>query len=341
MGGLDASVGIAENYRRFAQRDVVARSSAYQELALAVARDGTVLDFLATLPAGKQQPNLLFAAARLILGDTPGEQSLRHLVDQRTDELATVMRRRRTQTNEVGRCATLLPALSRLPQPLALIEVGASAGLTLLPDRYSYDYDGHLVRGTDPSAPTLTCHVTGPVPLPDAVPSILWRAGLDLNPLDVASDDDVAWLECLVWPGQPERRDRLRRAAASARRDPPPVHRGDLIDDLPALVARVPTEAATTWCFIRRYWPISSRPGGRRSRILWRTWGFIGCRMRRLVSCRSPATRAAKAFGWSRTVVTWSRIPTRTARRCTGWTSLSGAPRRGYDARTGPGRTAQ
>lgn len=249
MGGLDASVGIAENYRRFAQRDVVARSSAYQELALAVARDGTVLDFLATLPAGKQQPNLLFAAARLILGDTPGEQSLRHLVDQRTDELATVMRRRRTQTNEVGRCATLLPALSRLPQPLALIEVGASAGLTLLPDRYSYDYDGHLVRGTDPSAPTLTCHVTGPVPLPDAVPSILWRAGLDLNPLDVASDDDVAWLECLVWPGQPERCDRLRRAAASARRDPPPVHRGDLIDDLPALVARVPTEAATIVVF--------------------------------------------------------------------------------------------
>lgn len=249
MGGLDASVGIAENYRRFAQRDVVARSSAYQELALAVARDGTVIDFLATLPAGKQQPNLLFAAARLILGDTPGEQSLRHLVDQRTDELATVMRRRRTQTNEVGRCATLLPALSRLPQPLALIEVGASAGLTLLPDRYSYDYDGHLVRGTDPSAPTLTCHVTGPVPLPDAVPSILWRAGLDLNPLDVASDDDVAWLECLVWPGQPERRDRLRRAAASARRDPPPVHRGDLIDDLPALVARVPTEAATIVVF--------------------------------------------------------------------------------------------
>ena len=36
---------------------------------------------------------------------------------------------RRTQTNEPARCAVLLPALAQLPQPLALIEAGASAGL--------------------------------------------------------------------------------------------------------------------------------------------------------------------------------------------------------------------
>jgi hypothetical protein len=44
-----------------------------------------------------------------------------------------------TQTNEPGRCAALLPMLARLPEPLALLEVGASAGLCLLPDFYTYD----------------------------------------------------------------------------------------------------------------------------------------------------------------------------------------------------------
>ncbi len=38
---------------------------------------------------------------------------------------------KRTQTNEPGRCAVLLPLLAALPQPLALLEVGASAGLCL------------------------------------------------------------------------------------------------------------------------------------------------------------------------------------------------------------------
>ncbi len=65
------------------------------------------------------------------------------------------MRTRRTQTNEPARCATLLPALALLPQPVALLEVGASAGLTLLPDKYSYDYNGRRLTGTDPARPSL------------------------------------------------------------------------------------------------------------------------------------------------------------------------------------------
>jgi hypothetical protein len=153
------------------------------------------------------------------------------------------MRARRTQTNEPARCATLLPALAQLPPPLALIEAGASAGLTLLFDRYSYDYGGHRIAGTDPLAPTLHCQPRGPVPLPARVPEISWRAGLDLNPLDVTRDDDVRWLSCLVWPGEGDREQRLAVAVAAARRDPPVVHRGDLLTDLPALAAQAPTGA--------------------------------------------------------------------------------------------------
>jgi hypothetical protein len=153
------------------------------------------------------------------------------------------MSARRTQTNEPARCTALLPALAQLPQPLALIEVGASAGLTLLTDRYNYDYDGHPIAGLDPRAPTLRCTPRGPVPLPGRVPEIIWRAGLDLNPLDVTDDGDMRWLSCLVWPGEGDRQQRLAAAVATARRDPPAVHRGDLLTDLPALAAQAPAGA--------------------------------------------------------------------------------------------------
>ncbi len=161
----------------------------------------------------------------------------------RPDELTGVMIARRTQTNEAARCAVLLPALAALPQPLALLEVGASAGLTLLPDLYSYDYAGHRVDGLDTQGPLLACRPCGPVPLPGAVPDVAWRAGIDLNPLDAGDEADIAWLACLVWPGEKGRTERLHAAAGVARRHPPRLHRGDLLDDLPAVAAQAPPDA--------------------------------------------------------------------------------------------------
>jgi len=242
LGGLDPAISTAENYRGFA-REARGRSPAYDSLATLVAGDDSILRFLATLPAPKRQPNLLFAAARYLLGTPPEITTLRALVRENPAALARVMLARRTQTNEPARCATLLPALAQLPAPLALIEVGASAGLTLLFDRYSYDYAGHHIAGSDPDAPTLRCAPRGPVPLPARLPVIAWRAGLDLNPLDVTDDDDVRWLSCLVWPGEDDRQERLAAAVASARRDPPAVHRGDLLTHLPALAAQAPPGA--------------------------------------------------------------------------------------------------
>jgi hypothetical protein len=243
MHGHDLGLSAAENYRAFAE-DARGRSVVYESLAGSVADDADILRFLGSLPPEKRQPNLLFAAARYLLGEPLGIGRLRALVSYSRDELAGVMLARRTQTNEPCRCATLLPALAQLPTPLALIEVGASAGLTLLVDRYSYDYAGHWIAGQDPLAPVLRCEPRGPVPLPARVPDISWRAGLDLNPLDVTSDDDVRWLSCLVWPGEGDREQRLAAAIASARHDPPIVHRGDLRTDLPGLAAQAP--AGTT-----------------------------------------------------------------------------------------------
>jgi hypothetical protein len=89
----------------------------------------------------------------------------------------------------------------------------------------------------------LRCTATGPVPLPPAVPQIAWRRGLDLRPIDVHDDEAVRWLLACVWPEHHERRRRLEGAIATARADPPVVSTGDLVDDLPALVAEAPDDA--------------------------------------------------------------------------------------------------
>lgn len=242
MRGLDPLRGTADNYRQWA-REAGGLSPAYAALAGAVAGDTGVLGFLAALPPPKRQPNLLFAAARFLLGSPAQIADLRALVRDRPADLAGLILARRTQTNEPARCATILPALAQLPEPLALIEVGASAGLTLLFDHYSYDYGGVFLAGRDPDAPVLRCAAYGPVPVPARIPVISWRAGLDLNPLDVTSDDDVRWLSCLLWPGEPGREERLAAAVASARREPPQVRAGDLTTDLPALAAQAPADA--------------------------------------------------------------------------------------------------
>ena len=150
---------------------------------------------------------------------------------------------RATQTNEPARCTALLPVLALIDGPLALIEVGTSAGLCLYPDRYSYEYDGRAV-GPRRSV-HLRCTTSGDVPIPDELPQVVARIGVDLNPLDVTDADDLAWLRALVWPGQREadRLARLDAAAAVAAQDPPTLLAGDLVDRLADALALVPDGA--------------------------------------------------------------------------------------------------
>ncbi|HEX3211524.1 MAG TPA: DUF2332 family protein, partial [Actinomycetota bacterium] len=151
---------VAERYRRFAE-EARGRSPRYERLALGVAGDRGLLELLERLPPAKQQPNLLFAAVQYLAGPQPGLDAFRHFVLDHADQLLALMASRRTQTNEVGRCALLLPLLAALPGPLALVEVGASAGLCLLPDRYAYDYGGTILG--DPTSPVrLSCQPRGP-----------------------------------------------------------------------------------------------------------------------------------------------------------------------------------
>jgi hypothetical protein len=248
--------GTAEWYRHFGTVDAPSSSPCYADWSLHIADDPGLIARIDEWPYNKRQPLLMLAAARFLGARVSPYPEFRKFLDGHWDEVARIVLSRATQTNEVGRCATLLPSLAAIAsaegRPLALIEVGASAGLALFPDRYGYEFDdGSSVRrlspvpfGELPEPPVLRCRTAGPVPLPVRLPEVVWRAGVDLNPLDVQNPDDVAWLEALIWPEQEFRRERLRRAIAVAREDPPLLVAGDLNDQLLSLAGLAPADAA-------------------------------------------------------------------------------------------------
>ena len=124
---------IAE-YRDFATY-AAGDSPCFEEWALAVAQDAEVLAWLGTLPPIKRQPNLVLAAARWHGAPAPGPYAgLRRVLLEREPEVRATIMSRATQTNEAGRLATLVPVLGLVEGPLALVEVGASAGLCLFPE---------------------------------------------------------------------------------------------------------------------------------------------------------------------------------------------------------------
>lgn len=231
-----------ERYRKFGEMEARGHSPSYERLCLGIGADAELLAMIDTLPVAKRQPNLLLGSVRFLGGPVDDYGLFRTWVLSHWPTISSEMLTRRTQTNEPGRCATLLPLLARLPQPLALIEVGASAGLCLYPDRYAYRYDDGPVLG--PLGPvTLTCRTSGPVPIPEQLPSVVWRAGIDLNPLDVTDADHLRWLEALVWPEQHDRLARLRAATRIAGAEPPRLVQGDLNATIADLAAQAPPDA--------------------------------------------------------------------------------------------------
>jgi hypothetical protein len=237
---LDPLAPLTDRYLRFAEDECHAYSPLYARLARGVAEHRELAEFVARMP--DQQPNLLLAAVQFLTGPAGMPQNgaeLEAVVQRHAAGIEQLMRSRHTQTNEIGRCALLLPCLP--PGRLALIEVGASAGLCLLADRFLYDFGG--ARVGNPNSPAVircTPLSSHPIPLPVDVPNVVWRRGLDVDPIDLARPDDVRWLLACVWSDHVERRERLEAAVGLASVECPRVIRGDLVDDLPALLAQAP-----------------------------------------------------------------------------------------------------
>ena len=145
--------------------------------------------------------------------------------------------------------------------PLALVDVGASAGLTLLCDRYRFDYAEHGATGPADSPVVIGCRVLGgDPPVAAALPPLVARVGVDRDPVDLADGDDARWLLACVWPDT-GRLERTAAAIALAQDDLPSVVAGDANEVLPDVLAGLPTGAMatvlTSWAFA--YFSIDAR----------------------------------------------------------------------------------
>jgi len=155
------------------------------------------------------------------------------------------------QTNEVQRSWVLAPLFLLVARRtgatvLDLVELGPSAGLNLLWDRYACHYRAGRVGPEEPWL-ELTGEERRPVPTDvlAARPAVRGRVGIDRAPIDVTSEDGARLLACFVWADQTERLELLRRAIETVRRDPPELLRGDLVETLPSVLAARPDDALT------------------------------------------------------------------------------------------------
>lgn len=242
-----AAASVAERYARFARDEAPGRSAVYAQWAAGVAADADTAAVLARIRPARRQPPLVFAVTRMLGAPVGPYGPWAQWLHDHADAVVAECEARSLQTNEPLRCAALLPALSRIDGPIALLEVGASAGLCLYPDRYSYRYrlDDGTVMGIDPGEAgpvVLEARWRGPATRV-RLPEVVWRAGIDLQPRDAADPSDRAWLTGLVWPGEDGRAQRIMAAMDVVAAQPPLMVAGDAADVLADVAAQAPAGA--------------------------------------------------------------------------------------------------
>ncbi len=245
----------------------------YARLAAGIGGDEELKALAAKARAGQPHANLILGAVHFLLlrgaddhlkrfypsvGGTVAAEGedpfpdFKAFVSEHRAEIEPLIRTRVTNTNEIGRSALLHPAFrvvgAETDAPLSLIEIGPSAGLNLIWDRYGVRYrrNGAAAAAVNENAALLIdCELRGErVPPSGPLPRVGGRVGLELNPADLSNADDRDWLRALIWPDQVSRLERLDRAIALFAQEKPAIRAGDALELLPDALAAVPREHA-------------------------------------------------------------------------------------------------
>jgi len=255
-------------FRLFVATQCRGRSPVYEALGQAIADDDATLRLLLAAPVEQRRPSLLLAAVNLLLAAEPGAALAayytahggRRPADARLwpaftafraahrDQLTALLRERSTQTNEIRRCVALRLGLAqvarRWPGPVALAELGASAGLNLLADHYRYRLNDQDFDERHSSPVLVASSLRHGVPAENLLgdrPRITVRLGVDQQPVDLTDPAARAWLEAFVWPEQTADLATLRAAIELYLAVPgPAVVRGDATTDTARLIGALP-----------------------------------------------------------------------------------------------------
>lgn len=258
---------VIQSFHTF-QADCVGSSPLYAHLVSEIMKDEEMISFSMHTRKGQPIANMLLGAVHFLLlrgVDHPLRTFYPSIVERPArvediypqfvdftntyrDELISLMQTKYIQTNEVRRCAYLYPLFSTIyadeDKPLALIEIGTSTGLQLFVDSYAYTYGtGRTYGSADAKVHIHSTLVGEPAAEMSFVqPTIHRRIGIDLHVNDVTKDEDLQWLEALIWPEHEDRRILFKQATEQMDRSQVELIEGDGITLLKKVVASVPAE---------------------------------------------------------------------------------------------------
>lgn len=246
-------------FKRFAEVECKGSSPLYERLCNQISQEQALIRLASHSRIGQPVPNLFLAAVHFLLLQNPQEELatyypsispkakgeipillFRKFCEENRDSILDILAKRIVQTNAVNRTAYLMPILSEaFDKPIHLVDIGASSGLNLYLDAYSYDYGDAGTFG-DGKMKIQSIIQEGEMPAFSKMIQIKRRIGIDQNPLDLTDQDTANWLKALIWPDMLDRFQRFSAALEIAKKDPITLIKASSIDDFESILRSIP-----------------------------------------------------------------------------------------------------
>jgi len=252
----------------------------YAEFCRGIVGDPALLDLADYGALGAKPSHFLSAVHYLLLGDpsdplarwfaTLTEEPLppegaypelaRYAREHRA-ELQELLETRSVQTTYAERCRAILPPMCEVAreagEPLNLIEIGCSAGVLLVFDKFAYRLDGQGLIGPADAPLVLEGElIDGPKLF---IPRIGKRTGIDLHTIDVRSEEERRWMLSLCFPELREEQARLAAAFEVIAETEITLLEGDGLTHIRTALADTPDPLCLYHSACLRYWPVEAR----------------------------------------------------------------------------------